>query len=159
MTGDALTPETARTMLTVWETGEASYPAFAVDRILASWTADRARLAELESDVAADAHLMAEARAGAQEAQTQYDLLAARLAEVTAQRDALVPLAPMIEALVEESGKEVEWGHEDSFRRGEWFEESELAQIAAARATLTETPPGPTRPTPRRRPRQRPQSN
>jgi hypothetical protein len=62
--------------------------------------------------------------------------LRAQVAERDADIEALVPLVPMMEDLAEESGKSYDFGEEDPFRRGEWFAQSELAQIAAARAAL-----------------------
>lgn len=42
----------------------------------------------------------------------------------------------MLDQLVAESGRLVEWGAEDPFRMGEWFEPEDLAQIESARAAL-----------------------
>jgi len=41
-----------------------------------------------------------------------------------------------LDGLITESGREIEWGHEDPFRMGEWFEPEDLAEIEAARAFL-----------------------
>ena len=48
----------------------------------------------------------------------------------------------MLDALVTESGRGVEYGEEDSFRMGEWFEAEDIAQIEAARAALSTAPVG-----------------
>ena len=53
-------------------------------------------------------------------------------------REALKPCVSMLDALVNESGKSVEWGEEDSFRMGEWFEDGDLSNIEAARAALAQ---------------------
>lgn len=42
----------------------------------------------------------------------------------------------MLDQLVAESGRLVEWDAEDPFRMGEWFEPEDLAQIESARAAL-----------------------
>ena len=42
----------------------------------------------------------------------------------------------MLDQLVAESGRDIEWGAEDPFRMGEWFEPEDLAQIEQARAAL-----------------------
>ena len=44
----------------------------------------------------------------------------------------------MLEALQEESGRSIEYGEEDAFRMGEWFEAYEFKCLALARATLAE---------------------
>lgn len=43
----------------------------------------------------------------------------------------------MLDALNAESGRGIEWGEEDAFRMGEWFEADDLAAMGEARATLT----------------------
>lgn len=63
-----------------------------------------------------------------------------RDAEVAKLREALEPCVTMLEALAKEEGREVMWGEEDAFRRGEWFEQSELDHIVSARAALKVTP-------------------
>ena len=45
----------------------------------------------------------------------------------------------MLDQLVAESGRDIEWGAEDPFRMGEWFEPEDLAQIKQARAALSAT--------------------
>ena len=42
----------------------------------------------------------------------------------------------MLDQLVAESGRDIEWGAEDPFRMGEWFEPEDLAQIKQARTAL-----------------------
>lgn len=42
----------------------------------------------------------------------------------------------MLDDLAAESGRHVEWGEEDPFRMGEWFEPADLQEIEAARAAL-----------------------
>jgi len=42
----------------------------------------------------------------------------------------------MLDQLVAESGRDIEWGAEDPFRMGEWFEPEDLAQIEQARTAL-----------------------
>jgi hypothetical protein len=46
----------------------------------------------------------------------------------------------MLRSLVAESGRSIEWGEEDAFRMGEWFEKEHLEAIAAARAILDAKP-------------------
>jgi len=43
-----------------------------------------------------------------------------------------------LDELVLESGRSIEYGEEDSFRRGEWFESRELMAIEEARTVLAE---------------------
>ena len=50
---------------------------------------------------------------------------------------ALQSLLGMLDGLVAESGRGVEWGEEDAFRMGEWFEEAEMEAISAARSLIT----------------------
>jgi len=61
---------------------------------------------------------------------------AAALAREAALRDALRPCVELLDGLVHESGRALEWGHEDPFRMGEWFDESDIATIETARAAL-----------------------
>jgi hypothetical protein len=42
----------------------------------------------------------------------------------------------MLDALKAESGRDVEWGEEDAFRMGEWFEQDEIAAMDASRAAI-----------------------
>lgn len=42
----------------------------------------------------------------------------------------------MLDQLVAESGRDIEWGAEDPFRMGEWFEPDDLKQLEQARAAL-----------------------
>lgn len=51
--------------------------------------------------------------------------------------DALRDCLSILDALIKESGREIEWGEEDPFRMGEWFEADDLARIKAARAALS----------------------
>ena len=50
--------------------------------------------------------------------------------------EALRRCVAMLGALVAESGRGVEWGEEDAFRMGEWFERDDLLNIEQARAAL-----------------------
>lgn len=49
------------------------------------------------------------------------------------------PLVGLLTGLVAESGRDVGYGEEDTFRMGEWFEAHDLAAIEAARAALSTT--------------------
>jgi hypothetical protein len=68
---------------------------------------------------------------------TQRIADAKRIAELEA---ALRKCIPMIDELVKESGRCVEYGEEDSFRRGEWFEPDQIQAFTEAKATLEATP-------------------
>jgi hypothetical protein len=50
--------------------------------------------------------------------------------------EALERALSMLDALRAESGRGVEWGEEDAFRMGEWFEQDEIAAMDAARAAI-----------------------
>jgi hypothetical protein len=63
--------------------------------------------------------------------------------DVGALAEALRECVAMLDALVKESGRGVDWGEEDPFRMGEWFEDQDLASIEAARATLAKIDPKP----------------
>ena len=56
--------------------------------------------------------------------------------EVTRLRDALGPCIYMLDSLKAESGRQVEYGEEDAFRIGEWFDGEDFAAIERARAAL-----------------------
>ncbi len=57
--------------------------------------------------------------------------------------EALRHCVGLLDGLVAESGRSIEWGEEDPFRMGEWFEADDLAKIKRARAALTtENPNG-----------------
>lgn len=43
-----------------------------------------------------------------------------------------------LDMLVAESGRGVDWGEEDAFRMGEWFEDTDLANIERAKAFVTD---------------------
>lgn len=62
---------------------------------------------------------------------------AAERAKVAALVEALGDCVKMLEALIVESGRGIEWGHEDAFRMGEWFEAEDIAKIDRARAAIT----------------------
>lgn len=47
----------------------------------------------------------------------------------------------LLDGLVAESGRGVEWGEEDAFRMGEWFEDHDIALIAATRAAARQLVP------------------
>ena len=51
-------------------------------------------------------------------------------------RAALRNCLSLLDALIAESKRSIEWGAEDPFRMGEWFESKELEQIEEARAAL-----------------------
>ena len=61
------------------------------------------------------------------------------MAERDRLRDALAPCVNLLDGLVAESGREVGWGEEDSFRMGEWFEKHDIDLLARARAALKGT--------------------
>ena len=67
------------------------------------------------------------------------DAFEAQAAEITRLRDALAPCVNLLNGLVAESGREVSWGEEDSFRMGEWFEKHDIDMLASARAALKGT--------------------
>jgi len=50
--------------------------------------------------------------------------------------DAVGPLLSIVDALSAESGRCVEYGEEDAFRYGEWFEHEDMQNIEQARAAL-----------------------
>ena len=54
-------------------------------------------------------------------------------------REVLRPCIKMLDSLIVESGKSIDYGQEDIFRMGEWFEDEELAAIEIARTALEET--------------------
>jgi hypothetical protein len=56
--------------------------------------------------------------------------------KLAAAHEALVGCFDMLTDLRDESGRDIPYGHEDSFRMGEWFGESELATIEKARAAV-----------------------
>lgn len=60
-------------------------------------------------------------------------------AEVEKLRGALHNCVGMLDCLVAESGRSIEWGQEDPFRMGEWFEPDDLKQLEQARAALKGT--------------------
>lgn len=65
------------------------------------------------------------------------DLIAAEAKLINA-GSALEMCMDMLEALQEESGRSIEYGEEDAFRMGEWFEAYEFKCLALARTTLAE---------------------
>ena len=62
--------------------------------------------------------------------------LAALQAENARLREALGQCVRMLDDLKAESGRGIDWGYEDAFRMGEWFDADDLAAIEAARAAL-----------------------
>jgi hypothetical protein len=50
--------------------------------------------------------------------------------------EAVEPCLKLLDDLVAESGRGVEWDEEDPFRMGEWFEREDLAAIERLRAIL-----------------------
>ena len=73
-----------------------------------------------------------EAQLEATTAQLEADL------RVKALVGALEPCLEMLDALVIESARFIEYGEEDAFRMGEWFEREEIEAIEAARAALAQ---------------------
>lgn len=65
---------------------------------------------------------------------------AALRAENERLRAALRNCIGLLDGLVAESGRSIEWGEEDPFRMGEWFEVEDLEQIKEARAALEGKP-------------------
>ena len=63
-------------------------------------------------------------------------LLAKQTARAERLEAALHNCVGMLDQLVAESGRAIEWDAEDPFRMGEWFEPEDLAQIEQARAAL-----------------------
>tara|TARA_R110000782_G_scaffold218427_1_gene305794 strand:- start:21511 stop:21879 length:369 start_codon:yes stop_codon:yes gene_type:complete len=57
-------------------------------------------------------------------------------AEVKRLRLAMTDVLGLLDDLVTESGRSVEYDEEDAFRRGEWFDDADTARIEAARAAL-----------------------
>lgn len=53
-------------------------------------------------------------------------------------REAATGCLTLLDALVEESGRGIEWGEEDAFRMGEWFEKDDMQIIDFARAALAQ---------------------
>jgi hypothetical protein len=45
----------------------------------------------------------------------------------------------LLDCLIAESGRDIEWGAEDPFRMGEWFDEHDLKDIEDARTILKES--------------------
>ena len=56
-------------------------------------------------------------------------------------RAALEACISMLDDLVVESGRGIEYGEEDAFRMGEWFDDHDLGNIDTARAALTTPAP------------------
>ena len=56
--------------------------------------------------------------------------------EVKAMTGSVEKCLSLLDGLVAESGRQVEWGEEDPFRMGEWFDADDLAALATARAAL-----------------------
>lgn len=54
-------------------------------------------------------------------------------AERNALRSAASPVIELLDGLVAESGRGVDWGEEDAFRMGEWFEAHDIAAIERLR--------------------------
>ena len=67
---------------------------------------------------------------------TSSDDTARLIAAAPDMLEALVKCVAMLEALKAESGRPVEWGEEDAFRMGEWFEKDDLIAIDAAHAAI-----------------------
>jgi hypothetical protein len=58
------------------------------------------------------------------------------LPEIAALVEAAGDLLFMLDALKVESGRGIEYGYEDAFRMGEWFEDEDLSRIEHARAAI-----------------------
>lgn len=75
-----------------------------------------------------------------------HDATKVQLAECEARLrkavEALRSCVSILNATVEESGRSIEWGEEDPFRMGEWFDENDIAYILSARAVLAEIEKG-----------------
>jgi hypothetical protein len=56
-------------------------------------------------------------------------------------RAALRTCINMLDDLVAESGRGIEYGEEDAFRMGEWFDDHDLMNVEAARAALATPAP------------------
>lgn len=50
--------------------------------------------------------------------------------------EAAQALLTILDSTIEESGRSIDYGEEDAFRMGEWFEEDDYAAIGRARAAL-----------------------
>jgi hypothetical protein len=74
--------------------------------------------------------------------QKQIEANARLIAAAPDMLNALKATLHMLDALVTESGRSVEWGEEDAFRMGEWFEAAELAEIEAARVAIAKATGG-----------------
>ncbi len=64
------------------------------------------------------------------------EALAKAEAEIARLRAMLGSALDMLDELVAESGRGYDWGEEDAFRMGEWFDDSDLSFLAEARAVL-----------------------
>jgi len=73
--------------------------------------------------------------AQAYQKQAEDDVAALR-ARVEALEAALKPCVSLLDGLIAESKRSIDWGEEDSFRMGEWFEKEELESIEKARALI-----------------------
>ena len=56
--------------------------------------------------------------------------------------EALEAAIAMLDALKAESGRDIEWGEEDPFRMGEWFESQELTAMENMRAAIAKAKGG-----------------
>ena len=61
--------------------------------------------------------------------------LEAKLAKAV---ECFAPCITLLDGLVEESKRIIEWGEEDTFRMGEWFERGDLERIEKARKLIAE---------------------
>ena len=109
---------------------------------------DRAEAAEAERDALraerddwqeAAARAEQEERIRTRQLADETTLREAAEAEVEKLRGALHNCVGMLDCLVAESGRSIEWDQEDPFRMGEWFEPDDLKQLAQARAALSAT--------------------
>ena len=62
--------------------------------------------------------------------------MGAAMGDVRKLIEAVGPCLKLLDGLVAESGRSIEWGEEDPFRMGEWFEPEDLAAIERLRAIL-----------------------
>lgn len=80
-----------------------------------------------------EAHLHYDCAAILRDLAAERDALRARLDEAEALGRTMLDL---LDGLVKESGRGIDYGEEDPFRMGEWFEDSDFDEIERARAFL-----------------------
>ena len=107
----------------------------ALDVLASSGQAQEAYAAQLAAEAERDyTHGTNEVlRAENQRIEAERDALRAKVARL---EGALHNCVGMLDCLVAESGRSIEWDQEDPFRMGEWFEPDDIKQLAQARAAL-----------------------